>query len=284
MRVCIRKQKQQQLHEIRGQEEYQIYKDFSEGVDPEQASSHIGTISSSSKSIYSVSRYADEIFANTTINGCHKIKIKVDTGADTCILTENQMLLLPFKPRIKKTNTILKGYEGLRITNTGATDLKLTYKNKTITTSFDIVNTPLGPPSILGCRQAQALGIISFNLNEIKRQSTAGRETINKKKLLEKFKTCFNKIGCFPGKKYHIELTGNPKPVIHPPRPVPIHILPIYKRLSVSGITILSLLRTNPSSRMRSHLKVQYFQGVVGHCFLYSGHLDGLRGNTTTQT
>lgn len=124
----------------------------------------------------------------------------------------------------KKTNTILKGYGRSRITNTGATDLKITYKNKTIT-RFDVVYTPPGNPSILGCKQAQELGIISVNLNEIKRQNTAEPEMINKKELLEKYKTCFNKIGYFPGKKHLIKLTGNPKPVIHPPRSVPIHIL-----------------------------------------------------------
>lgn len=82
--------------------------------------------------------------------------------------------------------------------NTGVSDLKITYKNKTIT-RFDIVNTsPRQSSSILGCRQTQELGIISVSLNEIKRQSTTGREMINKKELLEKYKTCFNKIGCFP--------------------------------------------------------------------------------------
>lgn len=54
------------------------------------------------------------------------------------------------KAKIKKDpHTILKGYGGSRRTNTGAPHLK------TITTKFDVMNTPLGNPSIFGCRQAR---------------------------------------------------------------------------------------------------------------------------------
>ena len=38
---------------------------------------------------------------------------------------------------------------------------------------------------------------------------------LTKEKVLEEYKDCFDKIGCFPGEKYHIELVDNPKPVIH---------------------------------------------------------------------
>ena len=231
VRVCIKKQKktQQQLHEVQGLEEYQTYENFSEGDEPEQAMSSIGTISSSSRTIHYIHKYADKLFACITINGCHRIKIKVDTGADTCILTEEQMRLLPFRPKIRRTHTILKGYGGSRIKNIGATDLKITHRNRTITTRFDVASAPPGSPSILGCRQAQELGIISVNLNEIERQSTTGLKKLDKKELLEKHRTCFNKIGCFPGRKYKIKMIENPRPVIHSPRSVPIHILPLYK-------------------------------------------------------
>ena len=47
----------------------------------------------------------------------------MNTGADTCILTENQMQLLPFKLKIRITNTILTRYECSRITNIKATTL-----------------------------------------------------------------------------------------------------------------------------------------------------------------
>ena len=50
-----------------------------------------------------------------------------------------------------------------------------------------------------------------------------------KSTVLEEYQDCFDKIGRFPGDKYHIQLIDNPKPVVHPPRTVPVHILPFYK-------------------------------------------------------
>jgi len=44
---------------------------------------------------------------------------------------------------------------------------------------------------------------------------------------LEEYQDCFDKLGCFPGEKY--QLIDDPVPVIHPPRTVLVHILPLYK-------------------------------------------------------
>ena len=134
--VSMHNKKQQQLHEVRDQEEYQTNKVFSEEDEPEQLSSSIGTISSNSKCIHPFFKYTDKIFASPTI------KIKVNTGADTCILTENQMQLLPFKLKIRITNAILKRHECSRIKNIVVTDLKIICKNKTIRTRLDIIKTP----------------------------------------------------------------------------------------------------------------------------------------------
>ena len=50
-----------------------------------------------------------------------------------------------------------------------------------------------------------------------------------KELILEEYKDCFDKVGRFPGEKYHIQLIDNPVPVIHAPRTVPVHILPLYE-------------------------------------------------------
>ena len=57
----------------------------------------------------------------------------------------------------------------------------------------------------------------------------AAQGKLTKELILKEYKDCFDKIGGFPGEKYHIKLTDNPVPVIHPPRTVPAHILPLYK-------------------------------------------------------
>lgn len=61
--------------------------------------------------IHTITKYPNKIFATITINNYHKIKIKVDMGSDLCILMSEQMRQLPFKPEIKDTHTILKGYK-----------------------------------------------------------------------------------------------------------------------------------------------------------------------------
>ena len=52
---------------------------------------------------------------------------------------------------------------------------------------------------------------------------------LSKPTVLEEYKDCFDKLGCFPGEKYHIQLIDDPVPDIHPLCTVPVHILPLYK-------------------------------------------------------
>ena len=52
---------------------------------------------------------------------------------------------------------------------------------------------------------------------------------LSKSTILKEYHDCFDKLGCFPGEKYRIQLIDEPVPVIHPPRTVPVHILPLYK-------------------------------------------------------
>ena len=57
----------------------------------------------------------------------------------------------------------------------------------------------------------------------------AAQGKLTKELILKEYKDCFDKIGRFPGEKYHIKLIDNPVPVVHPPRTVPVLILPLYK-------------------------------------------------------
>ena len=126
-----------------------------------------------------------------------------------------------------------------------------------------------GKPSVIGCAQAQQLGIITVNIDDIGSkagvdvnnstdelkskagadvnksadhiQSKAGANVnspakvaaaqgkLTKELILKEYKDCFDKIGRFPGEKYHIKLIDNTVPVVHPPRTVPMQILPLYK-------------------------------------------------------
>ena len=87
---------------------------------------------------------------------------------------------------------------------------------------------------MIGCAQAQELGIITVNIDEIESSDNPAKQAaaqgkLTKELILKEYKDCFDKVGRFPGEKYHIQLIDNPVPVIHAPRTVPVHILPLYK-------------------------------------------------------
>ena len=52
---------------------------------------------------------------------------------------------------------------------------------------------------------------------------------LSKATVTNEYQDCFDKIGRFPGAQYHIQLSDNATPIIHPPRTVPVQILPLYK-------------------------------------------------------
>ena len=93
---------------------------------------------------------------------------------------------------------------------------------------------------MVSCRQAQELGLITASIQEITRSSTTPTATkvhetahegdLSKETVLKQYGDCFDKLGRFPGPKYHITLNENTTPIIHPPRTVPVHILPLYKQ------------------------------------------------------
>lgn len=60
-------------------------------------------------------------------------------------------------------------------------------------------------------------------------QQAAKNSELSKLVVQQDFKDCFHKIGRFPENNYHIQLVEKPNPVIHPPRTVAVHILPLYK-------------------------------------------------------
>ena len=208
--------------------------DDDEGSDSEPITVFLDTINSDN-SIDSMGRFPNKIYASVKINDKRSLQMKVDTGADTCILTTDDLQRLGISVDIKPCSSILKGYGGNPIQNLGTTSLQVTFKNLWISAKFTIVEAP-GHPSMIGCQQAQELGIITINVEEVSdvsapsaAQHTAKHVSFSKATVSKEYQDCFDKIGRFPVDQYHIKLIDNPTPVIHPPRTVPVHILPLYK-------------------------------------------------------
>ena len=201
----------------------------------------LGTLTSTKRqqtqeiSLNALDSHPDKIFAKVKINEVHTMSLKVDTGADACVITSADLQHFPFPITILPCSNVLRGYGGSEIENLGVATLKVSFKDKSANIKFNIVEVT-GSPSMLGCRQCQDLGIISANLDEVntipltKTEAEAQRGQLSKSTVMEEYQDCFDKLGCFPGEKYHIQLIDHPIPVIHPPRTVPVHILPLYKK------------------------------------------------------
>ena len=209
------------LEDDTDEDQYSTYEDDTHHDSP------VNVTLDSISSLHSLHKGKDRIHADVKLNDSFKMKFKVDTGADTCVITTDDLQLLPFKWDLVPDSNILTGYGGTRIKNYGTVKLKVRFKDKSIMTKFNIVEAP-GSPSMLGCSQSQELGIITVNVHDVKTTPTSS-STLKKEDILREYKDCFDKIGCFPGEKYHIKLIDNPQPVTHPARTVPVHLLPIYK-------------------------------------------------------
>ena len=145
------------------------------------------------------------------------------------------MLKIPVK--LKPSNCILKSYRGGKIHHKGSAYLKVSHGDRSTMADFK-VDQAQGNPSILGCRQALELGIISLNVCSLEKEGMKRsynlpdselKKELTKDQVLQDYRDCFDKIGRFPGRKYRIQLSEDAKPVIHPPRTVPVHIMPLYK-------------------------------------------------------
>ena len=71
--------------------------------------------------------------------------------------------------KLKPSNSIMKSYGGGKIHHKGSAYLKVSHGNRSTKADFKVVQAP-GNPSILGCRQALELGIISLNVCSLEKE------------------------------------------------------------------------------------------------------------------
>ena len=98
LKVCL-KSDHQRVHQIGTSDK------TSDSTDATDTSVFLGTLPSEKSlvsetqplSVHSVSRYAKRIYAFITLNDQHKMKLKVDTGADICAVNIDSRLLFSYR-------------------------------------------------------------------------------------------------------------------------------------------------------------------------------------------
>ena len=84
------------------------------------------------------------------------LNFKLDTGSDINITQRaDYMQLLP-RPKLRKSGTVMKAYNGKIIPSIGVCRVKVRYKGKTIQTTMEVV--PDKGPSLLGSTDCERLG------------------------------------------------------------------------------------------------------------------------------
>ena len=101
-------------------------------------------------SLNALDSHPDKIYAKVKINERHGMSLKVDTGADACVIVTTDLQHFPFPITILPCSNVLTGYGGLEIENLGVATLKVSFKDKSPNIRFNIVEAP-GSPSMLGC-------------------------------------------------------------------------------------------------------------------------------------
>ena len=86
--------------------------------------------------------HPDKIYAKVKIDEQHDMNLKVDNGADACVITTTGLQHFPSPITILPCSNILKGYAGSKIENICAAILKVSFKDKSANINFNIVEAP----------------------------------------------------------------------------------------------------------------------------------------------
>ncbi|KAJ3661691.1 hypothetical protein Zmor_006078 [Zophobas morio] len=151
-----------------------------------------------------------------------KLNCKIDTGAQVSVLPYNDFKSLNTKKKLQPTNVTLVAYgnKNFKITPVGQVTLKLKVGNQIAEVNFVVVNPSSG--AILGLQDCLRLQLISRSTKATNEPQKYIHE-LTMEMITEKYKLIFNGIGKIPG-THHITVSSEVKPVINPPRLVPLSL------------------------------------------------------------
>lgn len=169
-----------------------------------------------------------------TLNNTLDIVFKLDTGAAANILplyVYNKLNASSLKP----TNTKLSSYNNTAIESLGICRIKTTVNNIEHFIDYHVVNTKNCP--ILGLKACCMFHLVQrLNVDSVEINSRIP----NLENIVNKYKQCFNGLGCLKNYTYHLTIDSSVQPVIHAVRKVPFAIHEDLKKklnqLEVEGV------------------------------------------------
>ena len=90
-------------------------------------------------SLNALDRHPDKIYAKVKINERHDMSLKVDTGADACVITTTDLQHFPFLITILPCSNIFRGYRCSEVESLGIATLKVSCKARSANIRFNVV-------------------------------------------------------------------------------------------------------------------------------------------------
>ena len=182
------------------------------------------------------------------------INFKIDTGAQIDVLPHREYLKLYKRPKLVKTATKLKAYNGTPISVVGKYFVEVRHKGEVLQIPFIVADTQAAP--ILGLQTSSRFQLI-------KRIESVTRSMPN---YINGFNDSFGELGKLP-KVHHITMKNNAVPMVHPPRRIPIAIQDKVKH-ELNRMVKLKVIEkiTEPTDWVSSMVTVQKPNGSLRIC------------------
>ena len=137
----------------------------------------------------------------------HNVRFKIDTGAQCNVLSLETYQQVSEKP-LRKSQAKLVAFGGQKIRSLGKTTILCEHKNKYYTVEFEVIRNV---SNVLGLKTITELKLV-------KRIDAVTKDP------LAKYADTFTGLGCITDTTHHIKVDPACKPVIHPPRKIPVTI------------------------------------------------------------
>ena len=146
------------------------------------------------------------------LNG-HCTTFKLDTGAQCNVISKQTYDRISTRPLTKSKAKLVT----FKLKACGKTSIECEHKRKFTVLEFEVVKQEV--PNVLGLESCKEMQLVQRN-DSIK---------VAQDDVLSEYKDVFEGLGCITNVTHHIEIDPTQKPVVHPPRRVPVILRPKLK-------------------------------------------------------
>lgn len=175
------------------------------------------------------------------VPGNGKMLFKLDTGADSSVMSKQCFDAMKYKPLMTKSKNDIVGLSDQRIQPIGEISLMCYHKGKKYYIECEVVDTNV--PNLLSRHDCIQMNLVRrVHVNEkVKRVALPDNVPLpdnvqeckyeSAKRIIEEYKDVFQGIGKLPG-EVGLKVDPNITPVVHPPRPIPVALRePVRRKL-----------------------------------------------------